>query len=945
VSAGLPVKSAPQNGAAPVIFESLEVVSVDPRLNSLRLARWDRSEEPYDPFVTGTASGKPWRKTEDMELSVGQPAVLVQAAPAGLIGPEVVSDARAVEIESLDAETGAVTISGPGASAGLEGGGHWLRGYSELRAGVKKVHRPRLNGPGLVRIDREHSLVPGDLVAWQSAGTWTFDVVVAAAGDALRLTRSTALPLGALYRATPVAQVMRTKAPVKLEFRAPLTLLAAAYRDGGGVLHALGLASFRVGTAEEAGYYVLVPDIGVATLHIVTAGTQEIGRPVSVTDPPHTYTFDGSPAGLVSGDWVVAEYGAGAASVRRAARIVRIEMKEGSFRLVLEDTAQAFSEGVPEDVLRVLIRSLRRVEAVLDEPVFRELRLEELFGAELGTRSASVVQGVGVLGASSYSARLGRGGVHSLRELAELEPERSVAGVPEVLLREFRTRAELLLRFAREVAPVRALLGARIADIVAMERGTSAPDEPPESALERVYAPFKHVLRPAGYDRNRLPVGNSPYALASNELPSALKAGRLVLVERETADGFEGAREALVTELVDGKLGLAPPLAPSEGFTLGNLVVRANVVRAGHGEAKAERLLGSGDAAKLHQVFVMNVEGVSFVADSTMPAGVRADIAVIVAGQTWQQTASLRDSGPADPHYTVGLTEEGFLTIEFGDGENGRRLPTGANNVRVRYRVGNGLAGNLAVGSLAKLAKPHALLAAVRQPLPATGGNDLESVTSLRENAPSSLLALERAVSLTDYGDLAASQSSLWQARAFSRATGLGRAENVEVVIVPAGGAPLDGDLLPVVSADFLVQQRDFLRRHAPPGVAVRVLPYEPVIVSFDVTVRAKSAEYDLPATAERVRVALWSAFDLRRRKLGQALQRSEVYRVVEDVPGVENSDCRIDLVPLVDMRDRPRRVVLQGATVQSVIPTERQVVHLDRDHSTVKVVAVEYVL
>jgi hypothetical protein len=178
-------------------------------------------------------------------------------------------------------------------------------------------------------------------------------------------------------------------------------------------------------------------------------------------------------------------------------------------------------------------------------------------------------------------------------------------------------------------------------------------------------------------------------------------------IEQKRGDLLARGREATVLD-VNGSAGVVvidpalPALGEGEPFTLGNIVIRGNVVAAGHGESQNERILGSGDASALNQSFVLAVAGVSFVADPTMPAGVRADIDVIVDGQIWQPAASLKDSAPGDPHYAVRMTEEGFLRIELGDGEHGRRLPTGANNVRVRLRLGTGLAGNLPAGRLEK---------------------------------------------------------------------------------------------------------------------------------------------------------------------------------------------------------------------------------------------------
>lgn len=942
VRAGLAFKSSPPSGSPPLVFESLTDVAIDHRLNALRLAGWDRSEQTFDPFADGARDLSPWVAPAEAELSAGQPAILLQAADARV--PQAASDVRAVELARVDSSSGEVALAS-GSSAGA-----WLRGYTELRAAPKKVVRPHLNGPGLIELEREHALAPGDVVAWRAGSAWAFDVVTAAAGKALLLSQRSSRPSGALYRAAAAPPIMRTVAPLNLEFRAPFTLLAAAYRGAGNTLGVLSPDAFTKpvpgGDQREQGYLRKAADFGADFIWMLTAGMPEVGRVATRVDTAGRFTFDGSPAGIASGDWVVAEYDGGA--LRAPMHVARVGLGESTFELTLEDPAQFFVRSVPSEALRALCVALRRAEAVLDQPVWRQLRLVDLFAGSVLERPTTAVEGVGERGRTpaSYSDRLASAGVESVRQLAELAPSTRVAGVPEVLLRELRTRAELIAHFPRDVAPVSSLLGARVADILALESGISARAAD-GLALTRVYAAFKHVLRPTRYERNALPVGAAPHelALGADELPSVLKAGRVVLLEQETSDGFRAAREATVLEVTGNRLRLAPPITASEGFTLGNLVIRGNTVLAGHGEARAERLLGTGNAALTNQTFDMGVVGVSFVTDSTMPAGVRADVEVHVGGQRWREVGSLRDSGPADPHYTVRVSEDGSLVFAFGDGENGRRLPSGPNNVRVRYRVGSGLAGNLPAGSLSKLGKPHAIVKSVRQPLPATGGNDLESVTSLRENAPSSLLALERAVSLGDYGSLSASQASLWQAKAFARTTSLGRSQNIDVVVVPAGGAPLDGEQRPVVTADFLQKQREFLQLHAPPGVAVSTRLYTPILVDLSVTVRVKSAEFELGATTDRVRAALWNAFSLRRRKLGQALQRSDVYRIVESVLGVENSDCALAVVAIGGMAERARRVVVQSGVVQAILPAEDQIVYLDAERSTVRVSAKEYEL
>ncbi len=408
-----------------------------------------------------------------------------------------------------------------------------------------------------------------------------------------------------------------------------------------------------------------------------------------------------------------------------------------------------------------------------------------------------------------------------------------------------------------------------------------------EGEFKKVYADFRGELAAEGGDRNDARVGADPLEL-EDEIPPNLKVGRSVLL---TAEGKPPVAARIKS--IEGNAVVTEP--PADDFAKGELIIRGNVVMAGHGEGKPPKILGSGDAARSLQEFTLAVAQVSFTPDPTQKAGVAAAIDVEVAGRVWEQVSTLKDSAPDDHHYIVRMTEDGFVKIMFGDGEHGRRLPTGKNNVRVRYRVGSGLAGNVPAGSLEKPIKPHPLVAAVVQPLKAAGGGDMEDVAALRENAPATLLALERAVSLSDFAHLAASQSSVWQARAYRQVVGPGVSESVRVVIVPADG---------VHSPEVDAATRSFLQNHALPGVVVHVEPFDPVTFDLNVTLRVRLEAFVAEEVASAVAKAVTETFTLKERKLGAHLYLSEIYKVVEGVKGVENSICVLNDDPALQRLD-----------------------------------------
>jgi hypothetical protein len=63
-------------------------------------------------------------------------------------------------------------------------------------------------------------------------------------------------------------------------------------------------------------------------------------------------------------------------------------------------------------------------------------------------------------------------------------------------------------------------------------------------------------------------------------------------------------------------------------------------------------------------------------------------VRVEVEGEPWTRVRSFLKSGPDDAHYVVRVGEGGASVIEFGDGEHGRRPPTGGV-VRAINRVGS----------------------------------------------------------------------------------------------------------------------------------------------------------------------------------------------------------------------------------------------------------------
>lgn len=113
-----------------------------------------------------------------------------------------------------------------------------------------------------------------------------------------------------------------------------------------------------------------------------------------------------------------------------------------------------------------------------------------------------------------------------------------------------------------------------------------------------------------------------------------------------------------------------------------------------------------------------------------------------------------------DRVFTVEVLADNTSQIVFGNGVNGK-IPTTNATISISYRRSRGSAGNVLTGAIKEIEsitvpnKP-ALdgLGIIPNTVKASGGTDVETISSLRANIPASFRVQDRAVSLQDYEDI-----------------------------------------------------------------------------------------------------------------------------------------------------------------------------------------------
>jgi hypothetical protein len=269
--------------------------------------------------------------------------------------------------------------------------------------------------------------------------------------------------------------------------------------------------------------------------------------------------------------------------------------------------------------------------------------------------------------------------------------------------------------------------------------------------------------------------------------------------------------------------------------------------------------------------------------------------------EPWAPVPDLLASTPADRHFVAEVDNDGRAILRFGDDDYGRS-PSTATRVHASYRIGNGQAGNLGSGALAHLVLPAAwssVVAEVRQPLPARGGADPETIEEVRQLAPRAFQAEQlRAVTAADYEAAALALPEVAAARCTFRWTGswltvfvaIHPRDPAQLVTLP-GGRTLLADAL-------AAKLRARLLRYKLAGydLELRTAQYVPLAIEVQICVAHGYFRADVLAgvgralSSRRNPDSTLGFFYPPRLGFGQAVYLSRLYAVVEGVAGVDSA-------------------------------------------------------
>jgi hypothetical protein len=322
-----------------------------------------------------------------------------------------------------------------------------------------------------------------------------------------------------------------------------------------------------------------------------------------------------------------------------------------------------------------------------------------------------------------------------------------------------------------------------------------------------------------------------------------------------TSDGVTPA----ITFTIDSDVTVQPSSSATVNVTQGNYVVQEQV--------------GTSDGTA-NQSYALANTGV-------MPT---SSFVVYVNNLAWTKVNYTLDYDSTDNVYSVYTDGTGTTYVKFGDNVSGR-IPPNGGTITVSYRYSNtlGSLGNIGAGTLTNISlavpltagttAPTGLNVAVTNASAFSGGADPETTDSIRVNAPLTLRAANRPVSLGDYANLAVQVSGVAKANAIANTY-----SSVALYIAANGGNTSTSAFKQTIS--------DFFAPKIPPGTTLSVNDFTPGYPYIKVNVTV-SPNYNASVVGAAVANALYTLLAFDNVSFNELVAQGDVYSAVRAVDGV----------------------------------------------------------
>lgn len=262
------------------------------------------------------------------------------------------------------------------------------------------------------------------------------------------------------------------------------------------------------------------------------------------------------------------------------------------------------------------------------------------------------------------------------------------------------------------------------------------------------------------------------------------------------------------------------------------------------------------------------------------------------AGQTaveWRQVSRLTNTAASDSVYTVYIAADGTVQLVFGNGVNGR-IPPPNTEIKASYTVSSGANGNLAANSVVSFSNSGFSGVRVVSSTVGAGGLNAEDINSLKITIPRALRTQNRAVTLTDFADIALGVPGVSKAVA-QYFPGSGATSGSVAIHAVSYDSSYTSTAASTLTLNQTIREQIYLDAIdvAMLGVGTigvrETITLTPVYVAVDLYVKSN---YVYEWVKRDVLDAINNLFDFQNVSFGQVITIGEFYRAILAVDGVD---------------------------------------------------------
>lgn len=255
----------------------------------------------------------------------------------------------------------------------------------------------------------------------------------------------------------------------------------------------------------------------------------------------------------------------------------------------------------------------------------------------------------------------------------------------------------------------------------------------------------------------------------------------------------------------------------------------------------------------------------------------------------WRQVSRLATSSANDAVYSVYVAADGTVYIVFGNGVNGR-IPPNTVSIKTSYAVTSGEKGNVPANSITSISSGSYPGVKVVSSTAGIGGSDAENIESIKAAIPRAVRTQGRAVTLSDFADLALGVYGVSKAAAEYSVGNNPTGGSVTVYVVTYQPDYLTSTAASI-SVDVAVRERVYgeLINSAMLGISTIAVPdtisVTPIFIDLNLFVKDN---YVTEVVKSNVNSAVTSHFDFSKVSFGQIVTIGEFYRTILAVDGVD---------------------------------------------------------